>query len=68
MIYANAQFIQDTLYSGKDLPKRNILKTNPLALFQGSIPGAAEYRLGYEHVMSDKYSVQVAGRNKVLFK
>ncbi len=58
---ANAQFLQDSLYSKEVFPKRNILKTNPFAIFQGSIPGAAEYRLGLEHVMSDKFSIQIAG-------
>jgi len=56
-----AQFLQDSLYSKEDFPKKNILKTNPFAIFQGSIPGAAEYRLGLEHVMGDKYSIQISG-------
>lgn len=60
-MYAKAQFIQDIENDKKDFPKKTILKTNPLALFCGSIPFAAEYRLTLEKVMSNKYSLQISG-------
>ena len=60
-ITANAQFIQDYENVKKEFSKKTVLKTNPFALFCGSIPIASEYRLAFEKVMSNSISLQISG-------
>ena len=56
-----SQFYQDSIYSNRLEAKRNILKTNPFTIVQGPIPYASEFRLAYEHVTSERTSIQIAG-------
>ena len=59
---ANAQFLKDSLYSNSFEPSVNyIVKTNPLAIIQGSVPYTAEYRLLVENVISSEISIQLGG-------
>lgn len=58
---AMPQVFFDSTYYSKVYSTRNILKTNPFSIFQGSVPLVAEYRIMYERVLSLKQSVSVSG-------
>jgi len=55
------QFYQDSTYAIQIEAKRNVLKTNPFTIIQGSIPFVSEFRLAYEHVTSANSSIQLSG-------
>jgi hypothetical protein len=56
-----SQFYPDSIYVNRIEAKRNILKTNPFTIVQGPIPYVSEFRLAYEHVTSERTSIQISG-------